>query len=72
MANTSNKRDEYAHIYLMNQALQAVCAAITVLESGDNVLEAAYLLREAYERRDNLIRVLTDEVGRQFDRRVAR
>ena len=62
-------RNEYANLLQMSIALQRVAAAIAVIEAGDNVILSASLLREAYARRDDLIRVLTDEITRQYDRR---
>ena len=65
-------RNSYANLLQMSIALQRVVAAIAVIEAGDNVILSASLLREAYARRDDLIRVLTDEITRQYDRRATK
>ena len=65
-------RNSYANLLQMSIALQRVAAAIAVIEAGDNVILSASLLREAYARRDDLIRVLTDEITCQYDRRATK
>ena len=65
-------RNSYANLLQMSIALQQVVAAITVMESGDNVLQVVSQLHDSYQRRDDLIRVLTDEITCQYDRRATK
>ena len=65
-------RNSYANLLQMSIALQQIVAAITVMESGDNVLQVASQLHDSYRRRDDLIRVLTDEITCQYDRRATK
>jgi len=63
-------RNEYANIRQMGIALNAVMEKIATIEAINFIDDEHFTkLYEQYKRRDDLIRVLTDEITRQYDRR---